>query len=195
MSFRGMEKHMLIGKHRLALQKESPYDKIKTKWSDYCNNLNATLISQRESSQTTGASFETRLLKGWALKKSCRRLDDHVKAYLAECYNKGEVTEQKACTKDVAETMKYKKDSNGNPVFSPCQWLQPSQVVSFFSRQSCLKSIKSAALIKKEEADLDEEDLSAVTAVIEADTISYQLCQNITEKSPYKSYPRCAPNI
>ena len=69
MSFRGIEKHMLIGKHRLALQKESSYDKIKTKWSDYFNNLNATLISQRESSQTIGASFETRLLKGLALKK------------------------------------------------------------------------------------------------------------------------------
>ena len=98
-------------------------------------------------------------------------MDDHVKAYLAECYHKGEVTEQKACPKDVAETMKNKKHLNGKPVFSPCQWLQPSQVVSFFSRESCLKSIKSAALIKKEETDLDEEDLSAVVAAIEADTI------------------------
>ena len=44
--------------------------------------------------------------------ESGRRLDDNVKAYLAECFNKGEVTEQKAGAKDVADTVKYKKDSD-----------------------------------------------------------------------------------
>ena len=54
-------------------------------------------------------------------KKSGRRLDDNVKAYLEECLNKGEVTEQKASAKDVADTVKYKKDSDGKAVFSPDQ--------------------------------------------------------------------------
>ena len=70
--------------------------------------------------------------------KPGRNLDDTVKAYLAECFNKGEVTEQKASAKDVADTMKYKQDSDGKPVFSPDHWLQPSQAVTFFSRQSLL---------------------------------------------------------
>ena len=183
LTFMGMERHTLLGKHKLALQKESSYDKIKIKWSNYCNNLNDAMISTREFSQTRGDSFETCLLKGWALKKekSCKRLDANVKEYLAECYNKGEVTEQKASAKDVAELMKYKKDSNGKPLFTPDQWLQPSQVISFFSRQSCLKSTKMAASVKQEKTDLgddnddddddDDDDLNAVVAAIEADNI------------------------
>ena len=53
--------------------------------------------------------------------KSGRRLDENVKAYLAQYFNKGEVTEQKASAKDCAATMKYRKDSDGKPVFSPVQ--------------------------------------------------------------------------
>ena len=41
--------------------------------------------------------------------KPGRRSDDNVMAYLAECFNKGEVTERKASAKDVADTRKYKK--------------------------------------------------------------------------------------
>ena len=110
--------------------------------------------------------------------KSGRRLDANVNAYLAECYNKGDVTEQKASAKDIAKLMKYKKDSNGKPMFSPDQWLQPSQVVSFFSRQPCLKSTKMAASIKKEERDLsyDDADLNAVVAATEADNNYKKSC-------------------
>ena len=92
------------------------------------------MTSTSEFLQTTGAFFETCLLKGWAFKKekSGRRLAAIVKTYLAECCNKGDVTEQKASAKDIAKLMKYKKDSNGKPVFSPDQWLQPSQVVPSF---------------------------------------------------------------
>ena len=63
-----MERHTLLCKHKLALQKESSYDKIKIKWLSYCNNLNDTMISTREFLQSRGASFETCLLKGCALK-------------------------------------------------------------------------------------------------------------------------------
>ena len=42
-------------------------------------------------------------------KKSGRRSDDNVKVYLAECFNKGEVSEQKASAKDAVDAMKYKK--------------------------------------------------------------------------------------
>ena len=126
------------------------------------------MIRTRAFLQSRGASFETCLLKGCALKK--KNLAE-VKAYLAECYNKGDVTEQKASAKDIAKLMKYKKDSNRKPVFSPDKWLQPSLVASFFSRQPCLKSTKMAASIKKEETDMGDEDadLDAVVAATEAD--------------------------
>ena len=54
----------------------------------------------------------------------------NVKVYLAEYFNKGEVTEQKASAKDVADTMKYKKNSAGSrysPFFSRQSYLQSSQ--------------------------------------------------------------------
>ena len=180
LTFRGMEKHVLVGKHKLALQKESTYDKIKVKWCDHCNNINTTLVCERECLQNTRASHQTHLHKGWALKKekSNKRLDHKVKEYLVECYNKGEQTEQKASAKDVAETMKYKKDSAGKPVFAPSQWLQPSQVTSFFSRQTCLvclKSTTSVAFIKKQEKKLDDDDddddLNVVAEATDAETI------------------------
>lgn len=176
MTYKGMDKHVLIGKHNLALQKESSYDKIRTKWSNYCNNLNISVFSQRDNSLTTQFSSETCLPKGWALKKekSGARLDGCVKDYLLQCFNKGELTEQKANAKDVANSMKYIKDSDGNPLFSPNQWLQPSQVVSFFSRLSCLKRTdakSTASVIKKVEPGVGDDDLDAVVAAIEAETI------------------------
>ena len=45
LTFMGMERHTLLCKHKLALQKESSYDKIKIIRSSYCNNLNDTMIS------------------------------------------------------------------------------------------------------------------------------------------------------
>ena len=40
-----------------------------------------------------------------------------------------------------------------------------------FSRQSCLKGTQSAALVKKERTYMDDDDLNAVVAAIEAGTI------------------------
>ena len=85
--------------------------------------------------------------------------------HILQCFNKGKVTERKASAKDVADTRKYKKIQMES-LYS-LQTSDFSQVGLYTSFQD---SHAWKAIVKKEETYMDDDDLNAVVAAIEADT-------------------------
>ena len=79
---------------------------------------------------------KSNLTKGWALHKSKsggKRFPKAVKDYLIAKYDFGEKTGNK-CDHQKAEDMRHAKLQNGDRRFSQEDWLNKSQIKSFFSR-------------------------------------------------------------
>lgn len=98
---------------------------------------------------------------GWTLKrerKNCR-FDSEVRDYLQEVFELGEQTGKKFSAHDVSRNMRVVRDEKGVKIFQSDQYLQPSQISSFFSRLSVL-----ARTTKKEV--INDDDLEFVQAMI-----------------------------
>ena len=71
---------------------------------------------------------------GWALKRDRKsvRFDEKVKHYLRGIYAGGKGSGSKARPAHVVRNMRVCRDEYGRKMFSPEQYLLPSQVASFF---------------------------------------------------------------
>ena len=104
---------------------------------------------------------KSNLPKGWALHKSkggCKRFPKAVKDYLIAKYDLGEKTGNKCDPQKAAEDMRHAKLQNDDRRFSREDWLNKSQIRSFFSRITAARR-KQSQLDTQISIDPDDDDL------------------------------------
>ncbi|XP_066025254.1 uncharacterized protein [Pocillopora verrucosa] len=171
--FRGLEKHLDVGRHLIKLERESDYDSIMAKWADTCKTVTgdyvqcevagAPVVTESPSVLADNPSLE----EGWAMKKSKKsiRFSERVRSYLQETFFQGEETGVKANPADIACKMRSQRSSNGDKLFFlKEEWLSTHQVARYFSMLSALN--KSGVLKRNVNASQkEEEDLDYISEV------------------------------
>ena len=87
------------------------------------------------------------------------RFDEDQKEFLDKIYEEGSQTKQKAKPNAVMKMMRTNRNSEGNKIFSPSQWLSESQIRSYFGRKTAeLKyNTNDPTQEQIEEASMEEE--------------------------------------
>ena len=165
------EAHMDAGKHvRLSdLDCESVYDAARKKWADRGGEMHvASGDRQRIAFEEAGpSSTRERRNIGWALKSTKRtsRMEEKVKAFLAQKFNQGVAGRQKADPIHVAREVKsVARDSRGKLQFKPDEWRTAQQISNLYARMSALQRQRQADEIEsqEEEQEVTDEDLIAL---------------------------------
>lgn len=127
-SYSEFNDHMFVGNHSL-----STYDDIKIRWLETCQDLATFTNKSKESILSSGNG---QLDMGWAQKKERKgvRFSERVKVYLKKVFEDGEKSGNKANATNVARHMRVCCNDNGCRLFAPKDYLQPSQITSYFSR-------------------------------------------------------------
>ena len=106
------DNHMDMGKHRLEVDCESMYDRVRRKWAAIVTGVTfapdvPSTSSQDEDSGSAVSGYDPRSL-GWALKVTKRptRMTDNVKTFLMKKFEEGGRTGNKADPVQVAREMK-----------------------------------------------------------------------------------------
>ncbi|CAC5395363.1 unnamed protein product [Mytilus coruscus] len=174
-TYKGMENHVLCGKHTLQLEKKTTYDKIREQWASLCNDVVITCktLSSPNSSVENTLSCEQ---MGWALKKGKRtvRFPERVKKILTDKFLDGVKSGKKSNPVEVCEQMKSLRDSVGKRLFRVDEWLNVAQIASYFSRLAG-KAFSVQTPVKQEE--IYDDDLMAALSAIEEQV----LMDNINE--------------
>ncbi|CAC5393144.1 unnamed protein product [Mytilus coruscus] len=155
-SYSELEDHCFVGDHALC----PTHDLIKLQWKGVCLDISSCSVKTREGSLQNGDST---LQSGWGLKKDRKsvRFSLKTKNYLKEIFDSGEKNGQKANASNVAKNMRISRDNTGKKIFSPHEYLQPSQIVSYFSRLALLLKCPS-----KKDCEVSDEDLESAIALI-----------------------------
>lgn len=158
-TYRGLEIHLLCGKHQVKLDKKSTYDKIKLQWEQLCSEVVITCKNVEKKVKAKPM--------GWGLKKPIKSsiFPEKVQAFLTKKYEGGEKG-RKANPSEVAEEMKFITKENGSKVFSVDERLSTAQITSLFSRMAS-GGFGKASLKEK----FDDSDLLAALAAIEEDAL------------------------
>lgn len=170
-----LENHLLTEKHEYHSESTSSYNIIKVKWAESCNQMSCSGLSGNTDSGVL-ENRSTVLGKGWALKKEkkAKQFSKGVKDHLNIVFQQGESCGKKANPSDVAREIRSLRLEDGSHKFQPHEWLQPSQIASFFSRLS-LQYRKGKQSKDKQAVDfnvIDDEDLMAVLNELEyTDTV------------------------
>ena len=151
-SHSSLQRHLDVGKHLLALEREYTYDVIKKKWAETCKLISGSYMEAAHLSTSGSASVsfcqseDTPVTAdmGWALKKTKKSVHftTKVRQFLREVFLQGEETGNKAMAEDVAARMWS--------VFTKDEWLTFTQISRYFSRLAAL--YRSGALYRTEEA-------------------------------------------
>ncbi|CAG2239924.1 unnamed protein product [Mytilus edulis] len=155
-SYSELEDHCFVGDHALC----PTHDLIKLQWKGVCLDISSCSVKTREGSLQNGDST---LQSGWGLKKDRKsvRFSLKTKNYLKEIFDSGEKSGQKANASNVAKNMRISRDNTGKKIFSPNEYLQPSQIISYFSRLALLLKCPS-----KKDCEVSDEDLESAIALI-----------------------------
>ncbi|CAC5400228.1 unnamed protein product [Mytilus coruscus] len=94
---------------------------------------------------------------------------------IKKTYQDGEVSGRKANPSDVSQHMKSLRKDNGEQLFSPNEWLQPSQISSYFARLSIMPRDQS------NNADIIDEDLQSIVQAIEEEEIRNLVTASVSE--------------
>ena len=166
------DNHMDTGKHRLEVDCESMYDRVRRKWAGIVTGVTFApdvplTSSPGEDSGSAVRGYDPRPL-GWALKvpKRPARMTDNVKTFLMKKFEEGARTGNKADPVQVAREMKTLRNENGEPTFKPEEWRTAQQISSLFSRQT-------AALRHRDidAEEIPEEDIEATESEMAIDTL------------------------
>lgn len=160
-SFSAMYDHCLIGRHTYQLQKMSTFDSVKLRWYDTCMNLSEGMANiQRVNESRDEEIPEVNVPKGWALKRDKKqvRFNDKVKSYLRTIFEEGEKSGNKMNATAVAKSMRVIRE-NGQKKFHSQEYLEPSQIASFFSRIAAQKKMAGSST--------SEDDIDSAIALIE----------------------------
>ncbi|XP_062571575.1 uncharacterized protein LOC134233610 [Saccostrea cucullata] len=157
-SYQHLLEHIELDRH--VQEKSSTFDEIRHLWSETCHSnlfmskqvlqIGTDLHSVEDSN-----SSRKKLPQGWALKKARKfaRFSVKVKEFLIRVYQEGEKSGRKANPNEVAQQMRSLRHSNGEKFFTSEEWLQPSQINSYFGRLS----LNGKASGFKEEQENDEQ--------------------------------------
>ena len=176
--FRGLEKHLDVGRHLIKLERESDYDSIIAKWAETCKTVTGDHVVGGAPSVTespTVSADNPSLEKGWATKKSKKsiRFSERVRSYLQETFFQGEETGVKANPADIACKMRSQRSSNGDKLFLKEEWLSTHQVARYFSMLSALN--KSGVLKRNVNASQEEEEDLDYISEVEAMETRFQI--------------------
>ena len=155
-----LQRHLDVGKHLLALERESMYDVIKKKWAETCKSIFGSYMEATHPSTSGSASVSLSQSEdtlptadiGWTLKKTKKSVHftTKVRQFLCEVFLQGEETGNKATAEDVAARMRSMRTTEGTKVFTKDEWLTFTQISRYFSRLAALN--RSGALYRTEEA-------------------------------------------
>lgn len=180
--------HMDFGQHVRKLESESLYDSVRKKWAEKVTGVSMPSHEQEaipaHYDRPSSSIINDRRSKGWALKaiKKPSRMADHVKTYLVQKFDAGARSGLKADPVQVAHEMKFIKDDNGHPLFSPEEWRTSQQINSFFSRLSAMQRQSQTEKSHLEEANVEvsEEDLEALESEIALDSLREAVLHDMT---------------
>ncbi|XP_063419323.1 uncharacterized protein LOC134702179 [Mytilus trossulus] len=114
---------------------------------------------------------------GWALRKGKKviRHSKAVKDYLLHLFTIGQTTGKKFSPSEAALLIRNSRDEEGRKMFQPEEYLLTSQVASYFSRLALLS--RQNQLSRKEQDNLNDEDLAAVLSSIEENEVRQNILQ------------------
>ena len=154
-----LQRHLDAGKHLLALERESTYDVIKTKWAETCKSISGSYLEADHPPTSTSASVSHTQSEnvpptadmGWALKKTKKSVHftTKVRQFLREVFLQGEDAGNKATAEEVAARMRSMRTAEGTKVFTKDEWLKSTQISRYFSRLATLN--RNGALHRTEE--------------------------------------------
>ncbi|XP_062593805.1 uncharacterized protein LOC134255297, partial [Saccostrea cucullata] len=165
-TYRGLETHLLCGKHQMKLDKKSTFDQIKLQWAQLCSEVVITCKNVLSSKESVEKELKAEPM-GWGLRKPRKisRFPEKVKDYLMKKYENGKKG-RKAVPSEVAEEMRVVTDEDGSKLFSVSEWLSTAQITSFFSRMAS-KGYDNKPVTE----DFDDKDLLAALEAIEEDAL------------------------
>lgn len=159
--------HLDIGKHDFQPDRLTMKDAALNLYSQDREQLTTVIHSLESGSEIENSLLTTNpgdptapaLAMGFALKEvtSCKPFSKTQKEYLLKKFNEGEKNQQKFDPKDVAVQMRRETKIDHSPLFSRSEYLKPTQIASFWSREA-QKRRKSAKPVSTEDAATEMQD-------------------------------------
>ena len=148
---------MDVGEHSRFVNNESVYDVIRKEWSKKFKTIDVNTSEESKQGSVRSKTGVTHLNEGWALSKAktgSKRFSTNVREYLVQKLEVGEKPGNKADPTAVAQEMRNVKKEDGQRRFNREEWLNQSQIKSFFSRLAKLKRSNCSKQISCEEIPL-----------------------------------------
>ncbi|XP_078671137.1 uncharacterized protein LOC144911185 [Branchiostoma floridae x Branchiostoma belcheri] len=167
-TFRGLNAHVALGKHKRRLERETLLDKAK---SMYAAKLEQGPSEVPSLETAIGATRTTQCpQEGWALRSQRKRLrfSAKQKAYLDRTFHLGETTGKKSDPQTVSKAMRHARDSQGQRLFRVNDFLTTQQVSSYFSR---LAAKRRKTTEDDEDQQLDPAVLESINSKVQAEVI------------------------
>ncbi|XP_076088156.1 uncharacterized protein LOC143058541 isoform X1 [Mytilus galloprovincialis] len=175
--FSKLQNHIEFGRHVYKLERKSTYDDIKLKWADVCKDVDIRLRNLEKVQESLNEINEHQVDCGWALRKGKKviRHSKAVKDYLLHLFTIGQTTGKKISPSEAALLIRNSRDEEGRKMFQPEEYLLTSQVASYFSRLALLS--RQNQLSRREQDNLNDEDLAAVLSSIEENEVRQNILQ------------------
>ena len=134
--FSSLQRHLDCGRHHLAIENESLFDRAIVGYSERLD-VQSSSVPNILTEVSKERSVENPLLPmGWALRSSQvkrTRFTANQKDYLTKKFDLGEISGWKSDPKSVARALMAARDSEGNCLFTSAEFFTSQQVASFFS--------------------------------------------------------------
>ena len=131
-----VQAHMDTGQHVRVLESETLYDVVRKRWAEKVTGISQpSRLHFSADEQPCSSNMEKQgpqPQEGWALKtvKKPTRMVEKAKDYLVQKFDAGTKTGLKADPVQVSREMKYVKDSSGQLLFKPDEWITAQQINS-----------------------------------------------------------------
>ena len=162
--FSSLQWHLDCGRHHLAIENESLFDRAIVGYSERLD-VQTGSVPNIPTELSKLRSVENLLLPmGWALRSSQlkrTRFTANQKDYLTKKFDLGEISGRKSDPESVARAMMAARDIEGNRLFTSAEFLTSQQVASFFSRLAAKRRLPDVTSGSDGEAD-DAETESAL---------------------------------
>ena len=187
--FSSLQRHLDCGRHHLAIEDESLFDRAIVGYSERLD-VQSGSVPNIPTEVSKVRSVENPLLPmGWALRLSQvkrTRFTANQKDYLTKKFDLGEISGRKSDPESVARAMMAARDSEGNRLFTSAEFLTSQQVASFFSRLAAKRRLPDVTSGDEEEDDAETESALQVlsNAVMREVSLEHPIvydCYNICD--------------
>jgi len=166
------DNHMDTGEHRLEVDCESMYDRVRRKWAGIVTGVTFTpdvpsTSSQGEDSGSAARRYDARSIgRALNITKRPTRMTGNVKTFLMKKFEEGARTGNKVDPVQLAREMKTLRNEDGEPMFNPEEWRTGQQISSLFSRQTVALRHRGTDV-----EEIPEEDIEAAESEIAIDSL------------------------